>query len=175
MNDQDLKKHNLNQNYQPLTAPVAKNDYSSAIQFEDSHESVQGQVVIASKVGIQQFVKTTIEGRSSGNFSSGSILYLSTSVSFGPPNQNRPMAAMSYMSLYQGTVETAANQIYPNLGTNVTLGRYIVQGALDWNTWGKGARAQWRGILADTTGTSLQVITYVECWQYLDYTVGATV
>lgn len=167
-------KKGLNRYLMPVESPITSGTFTLAMNFESSHEAVQGKVVIASKVGITNFVKQTIGTQSGGNFSGGSVLILSTTAGFIQPFTNKPFHADPYVAVYQGTGQAAADQIYPTLGINVTPGRYIIYGDHDRNRFNNTPIASWYATLIDTTGASAQQIVFATAWQYIDYTVGTT-
>lgn len=133
--------------------------------------NVRGNLGFFSKLGIEDFVKTTPNTTGTFNFSTSAGMGFNSSIGFDPPFTFKQIFGNIYVSLYQGTVLTTANQIYPARGTNVTAGRYQVQGAYDYNVF-DGIGNFWAGEIYDTTGTSTQVITFARRWEFLDYTVG---
>lgn len=140
----------------------------------DVQNKVRANIGLFSKMGIEDFVKTTPQTTGTFDFSSTTAVSVNSGISFGPPFTFKQIFGNVYVSFYQGTVLTGANQIYPSRGTSVTEGRYIVQGDYDYHDF-DGIGDIWTGEIRDTTGTSTQVITFARRWKYLDYTVGVGV
>ena len=122
-----------------------------------------------SKINITEFVKRSIGGTAKGTFSAGSALNLRAYMTYNPPKSDTMMFGKSCVAVYQGAGTTAANQIYPIRGANVTLGRYdVIGGQMDYAVYG-GTTDNWSATIVDTTGTSTQSITFAADYIYLDY------
>lgn len=143
----------------------------NSLQFEQQFPNVRQRVVHAGKIALNNIVQSMIGSLGTADFSAGSVLNLSSHVEFNIPNQNKPFFGNVYVSVYQGTTLTQANQIYPNRGSGVAEGRYKVQGWYDGFSWDRIGNV-WKGNITDTNGTSAQAITFTADWSYLDYTFG---
>lgn len=163
----------LNKYLQPQDSPVTNRPFTDGLTFDGQYE-VQQRQVIASKVGITNLIKATVAAQGTANFALSDTIDVSTTVGFNPPFQTKPIFANNYAAFYQGTVLTTAHQIWPARGGSVTPGQYIVQGGYDFHLF-DGVVNIWAGCLTNTSGTSSQVVTFIERWIYLDYTVGAAV
>lgn len=170
----DYSQYGLNQYMMPSNAPITNRSFISALEFESTHEAVQGKVVIASKMGIQNFISQNVGTQAGADFTAGSILNITSVIGFNPPFQNKNIFGNAYLALYQGTTQNAADQIWPTKGANVTGGRYQVQGWYDRNVWNNSPQNIWRGMITDTTGSSTQKVVFAAAWQYIDYTIGVT-
>lgn len=157
----------LNGRLQPLDSVPARQKYTPGVEFEAQYE-VQARQINASQVAFQNIVERTVGTDATGDFSLGSALFVASEITFTPPYQNKPVFGLPFVSIYQGTVTTAINQIYPGQGANVTPGRYLVQGGYDPHDF-DGISPRWEGVIVDTSGTSTQAITLHAEWQYLYY------
>ena len=140
---------------------------TTGVDFESLYE-VQTSKLNASKVNLGEFVKYVNGASGTVDFSTGSIVTATSTLTYNQPNQYDRILGNAYTTFYQGTTLTGANEIYPVRGTNVTVGRYTVQGQYDIVGW-NGTVSRWRGMLVDTTGTSTQVITFDADWMFSDY------
>ena len=109
----------------------------------------------------------------SGTFSTTPSLNLTSSITFANPNAGERTFGKFVIGIYQGTVISAANQIYPIKGVNVTLGRYeVIGGQMDYQTY-NGTTDHWKAMIVDTNGTSNQAITLISKYLYYNYLTGS--
>jgi hypothetical protein len=160
----------LNSRLQPENSLAARDSYVPGVEFE-AHYEVQARLLRTSRVALGTVVNTAMGETGTANFALGSVLSLSSEITFDIPFQAKKVFGNAYISLYQGTILNDASQIYPVRGGSVTEGKYRVQGWYDAHSW-NGTTNIWKGNITDTAGTSAQVISFVADWVYLDYTVG---
>lgn len=145
----------------------------SGLDFESQYE-IQTNRMKSSRVNLDGIVKLSGGASGTADFSAGPSLNLITSITFNTPKISKKTFGHPLVAVYQGTTLTTANQIYPSRGANVTLGRYEVQGMFDLHSY-NGTSDIWTGLIADTNGTSTQVITFDADWLYVDYVAQDTV
>lgn len=151
----------------PVDSPIAQNQSLTVSEYEAKF-GVQTTSIRTSKANVGELARLSDAGTASGDFSTDVALNLTTTLSFNNPYAASRVMAIPQVAIYQGTVVTATAQIYPIRGSAVTLGRYDVQGAFDYEGWDT-ITGRWRGMIVDTNGTSTQSITFVAQWIYLDY------
>ena len=157
----------------PVDSPIVRNQGSSVPDYETKFE-VRTNSIKTSKTNVGELPRLSDAGTASGDFSTDTALNLTTTLTFNNPFAASKMMAIPYVALYQGTVVTGTAQIYPIRGSGVTLGRYDVQGAFDYQGWDL-INARWRGMVVDSNGTSAQSVTFVARWMYIDYKSTASV
>jgi len=156
-------------NLRKLTA--LKTTTIKATDFDVLYQ-VQASKLNASKVNLANFVKFSDPGTGLGTFNLGSVLNLTSTITYNSPQILTPTFGKPSIAIYQGASVAGSNQIYPVRGGSVTVGRYnVVGGEIDYAHY-DGVSDEWRGMIIDTTGTSTQAITFVTQWVYLDYVSG---
>jgi hypothetical protein len=134
-------------------------------------QDVQTTRVVAGALSLEQLVVLSEPGTAVGTLNLATTLRAVTTLRYVSPHKFKMAFAVPYISFYQGTVVSAANEIWPDIGTNVTSGRYDVQGWFDYQGW-DGTASRWVGLITDTNGTSTQAITLITRWQQVDYVFG---
>ncbi len=136
-----------------------------------ANKDIQVTRVVAGALSIEQLIVLSDAGTLFGTFNLSTSLRAETSLTYVSPHKDKMVMATPYVSFYQGTVVSAANQIWPNIGSNVIAGRYDVQGWYDKHSW-NGTSSKWVSIITDTNGTSNQALTFTIQWQQIDYVFG---
>ena len=165
----DYSDLGLDGNLRGTIGPVASAKFNDAYMVDSLYE-IQQKYLNAAKInlaGLVDLIKLGVGASGTGDFAAGSVLYLSSSITFKAPKAGSATFGHPLIGIYQGTVSDA-NEIYPSRGTSVTVGRYTVQGDYSYQDY-NNISDRWSGIIIDTTGTSTQVITFAANWLYLDY------
>ena len=164
----DYSEFGLNSNLRAKTSLSERNSKQiSPLEF-DSLYDVYTNKLTASKVNLVDFVKVSDLGTAVGTFSSSQTLQITARLTYLTPHIDNPIFAIPMFSIYQGAGTSTATQIFPRIGTSVTIGRYDVQAAHDITGWG-GTSAWYGASITDTNGTSTQAITVSIKWKFLDY------
>jgi len=125
-----------------------------------------------SKINLKEFVKRASGDLAYGTFTSSHSFTITSTLAFKSPNSSAPTFGKPIVAIYQGNGTAGANQIYPAIGANVTLGRYDVTGGeIDYASY-NGVADQWKIMITDTNGTSAQAFTVAAYWIFLDYVSG---
>jgi hypothetical protein len=140
------------------------------IDFEGSFQ-VQNQRLNASKINLDEFAKSAAVSETLGTFTSAASFDITTEISYDTPNVNFNTFALPHVAIYEGSGSASADQIFPTLGANVTIGRYDIQSAFNLDSW-DGTVTRWSCILTDTNGTSTGVFNFQVQWVYADYRTG---
>ena len=150
--------------------------FIDAIKFESMYE-VQGRRISASNISLGSgLVRMETGSDGTADFVAGSVLNFNSTVKWKTPKEDQPILGIPYLALYQGapgTAKTSGNQIWPVRGTNVTVGRFQVQGWFDLLNK-TGTTSRFAGNVIDTTGTNTQEITFSGAFQYVDQTAAKT-
>lgn len=158
----------LDLNFNQIEPLLADQKRVPGARFESIYE-VQNKILKGSRVNLDGIVKLTAPNSGTADFSLGSALNLASTISFDSPQQNKKTFGHPFVSIYQGSAPLGSNQIYPNRGGSVTIGRYTVQADHNYHNY-NGTFDNWQALLVDTTGTNTQVIAFYAQWIFIDYT-----
>lgn len=157
----------LNSRLQSENSLSARRQKISPLEFSGNY-TVQGKNIRMSKVNLGNFVKVSNVATAIGTFTTSQSFDIATTITHAIPHADKRVFGIPHVSFYQGTVAGTANEIWPRIGTAVTLGRYDVSGAHEYEEWGT-VEDRWAAIITDTNGTSTQDFMVKVLWSYIDY------
>lgn len=140
----------------------------SADEFETYYD-VRTNFIDASKADLGELVKVSSGAAAYGTFTTTQSFNLSTYITYRTPHASTKTFGVPMVGIYQGSGTAADDMIYPRIGTNVTKGRYSLDGGVMSYSLYDGTSCRWDSVLTDTTGTSTQVITLAADWLFVDY------
>ena len=121
---------------QVITAGPNQGNITSAYDFDAQYE-VKTRMINASKINIDDLVRSTQNYEAKGTFSSSTGVTLITAnlaSYYYSPNKNKLILGNPYMSVYEGTVTDWDHQIWVRRGGSVS-GTYSCQGGFDYQSW----------------------------------------
>lgn len=164
----DFKSLNLNQYGLDNGSPISRAQDTLAMDFETNYDVQLRQMRLSQSHNVN-FINLSTPATATGSFTTGQKLFVTTSLTPNVPHQNYPNFALPYIAIYQGTINSAAFQIYPVNGASVTFDNYKVIGDFDYQgLLGTSNASFWSGEIENVAAGAVSVY-FITQWKIINY------